>query len=123
MVDCERNRPGSLGKVGEQDHEELAAIEADAKALPESIRNDLASLALDPIVIGRRVLQGIRRNELYVLTHPEYSQTIRDRCDAVLMSLSEELPAVGDTRAAFSQLWHNSMYSTESERKRRGSNR
>lgn len=119
MVDCERNRPKGLGNSGKPDPEELAAIEEGIKALPERVRGDLASTALDPIVVGERVLQGIRNNELYILSHPEFEKTVRDRCEALLASMSNEQPPAGETRSAFSRVIHNMMYSNELDRQRR----
>ena len=119
MVDCERNRPAALRNPGKPDPDELAAIEGDVKALPDSVRNDLASVVLDPIVVGERVLQGIRHNDLYILSHPEYAQTIRDRCDALLASVSNEQTAAGNARTVYSQVLRNRMYLMESERQQR----
>lgn len=118
MVDCHRNRPDVFRNIGKPDPEELAALEEGTKSLPENIRNELASVALDPVVVGELVLQGIRNNDLYILSHPEFAKTIRDRCEALLSS-NEGVPAPGQTRLAFSQVLHNGMYSRELERKQR----
>lgn len=48
------------------------------------------SAAMDPLEAGERVLRGIRNNDLYILSHPEYRQGIQDRCDALLASIPAE---------------------------------
>lgn len=42
--------------------------------------------AMDPFEAGKRVLRGIRRNDLYILTHPEWRQGVVDRHEALLAS-------------------------------------
>lgn len=38
---------------------------------------------LDPIQVGERVLRGIERDELYIITHPQYLDAIRKRHEAI----------------------------------------
>jgi NAD(P)-dependent dehydrogenase (short-subunit alcohol dehydrogenase family) len=40
--------------------------------------------------VGRHVLEGIRRNNLYILTHPEMRPVLEARAQALLAALSEE---------------------------------
>lgn len=40
--------------------------------------------------VGERVLAGIRRNDLYILTHPEFAPGMRTRFDAILASMPDE---------------------------------
>jgi len=49
----------------------------------------MLSIGMDPREVGRRVLQGIRDNELYIFTHP-MDDVIRERRDAILASLPNE---------------------------------
>lgn len=114
MVDYNRNRPELFRNIGAPDAEELAAIEAATNSLPENIRNDLPSVQLDPILVGELVLRGIRHNNLYILSHPEFEKTIRDRFEALLCSTGG-MQVPGATRSAFSQILHNGMYARESE--------
>jgi hypothetical protein len=50
-------------------------------------------LAIDSIEMGRLVLRGVRNNDLYILTHPEYEQFIRARNEALLASFPTDLRA------------------------------
>lgn len=40
--------------------------------------------------VGERVLEGIRANDLYILTHPEFAEGMRTRFDAILTSFPDE---------------------------------
>ncbi|QGP80999.1 SDR family NAD(P)-dependent oxidoreductase [Sphingobium sp. CAP-1] len=40
--------------------------------------------------VGERVLTGIRGNDLYILTHPEFAPGMRTRFDAILASMPDE---------------------------------
>ena len=44
---------------------------------------------LDPIVVGRMVVDAIRRNLLFVFTHKEFRDGIRTRFDAILAAIPE----------------------------------
>jgi len=41
----------------------------------------------DPLVVGRFVLDGILRNDLFVVAQPEYRQGVEARCNALLDSM------------------------------------
>ena len=47
--------------------------------------------------VGERVLAGIRANDLYILTHPEFAPGMRTRFDAILASFPDE--PVNEARA------------------------
>ena len=47
-------------------------------------------LWMDADEVGERVLAGIRANDLYILTHPEFAPGMRTRFDAILASFPDE---------------------------------
>ena len=56
---------------------------------------DLKKRALSPLWMdadeaGKRVLAGIRNNDLYILTHPEFAAGMRSRFEAILASFPDE---------------------------------
>ncbi len=55
---------------------------------------------MDPIEAGEYVLAAIRRNQLFILSHPEFRDGIRERNDCVLASVSKATPPA--ERVAFS---------------------
>ena len=43
--------------------------------------------AMDPLEAGRSVLHGVRRNDLFIFSHPEFRDGMRERFEAVLASV------------------------------------
>ena len=68
ILDSGRNRP--------------PGVRAGAGA-PETIRAQVEK-GLDPAVVADRVLDAIRKDRLYILTHPEYNDSIRQRSEYIL---------------------------------------
>jgi NAD(P)-dependent dehydrogenase (short-subunit alcohol dehydrogenase family) len=53
---------------------------------------------MDPFECGRRMLRGVRANELYIFTHPEFRDGVAERMRAMLVSFPEA--AEGEERGA-----------------------
>ncbi len=51
---------------------------------------DIMAVAMDPLEAGRQVLAGIRRNDLYILSHPEFEPVVRQRVTLMLASFSKK---------------------------------
>lgn len=51
------------------------------------------SPAMDPLDAGRRVLRGVRNNDLYVLTTPEFAPEFAARGEAIVASVPTDIPA------------------------------
>ena len=49
-----------------------------------------APLMMDPLEAGERVLNGVRNNDLFILTHPEFKPGMQERFDAILASVPPE---------------------------------
>jgi len=77
----ERNRPAGHGAV--------RGKSAPPPLLAGSGPVDLMGSAMDPLEAGRQVLQGIRRNDLYILSHPEFEPVVRERAKLLLGSFSK----------------------------------
>jgi NADP-dependent 3-hydroxy acid dehydrogenase YdfG len=62
---------------------------------------EIHKAGMEPEEVGEKVLAGIRRNSLYIFSHPEFKEELREIFDEVLNSLPEEqAPA---RRLAFEQ--------------------
>jgi NAD(P)-dependent dehydrogenase (short-subunit alcohol dehydrogenase family) len=84
IMDSERNRPTEYFNSGAP---ESNASPIGVKEMPGI---DLMAVALDPLEVGRAVLAGVRRNDLYILTHGEFAGPVRERCEAILASFGSE---------------------------------
>ena len=80
-------------------------IHQSARTRPEKFRNDGTAYAererqleqrpvnplwMDSYECGQRILNGIRRNDLYIFTHPEFAPGARDHYEAMLSSFPHE---------------------------------
>jgi NAD(P)-dependent dehydrogenase (short-subunit alcohol dehydrogenase family) len=74
-----------------------------------------ASLFMSAEEVGLRVLRGIRRKDLFIMTHPEFRDGIIARNEALLRAIPVEEP--NEARAAlvkqFGTLIYNPIYDTQ----------
>lgn len=71
------------------------------KALADPIspgETTATSLFMTPDEVGDRVLRGMQRRDLYILSHPEFAEGIRARCEALSRAIPVE--PVNEERAA-----------------------
>jgi NAD(P)-dependent dehydrogenase (short-subunit alcohol dehydrogenase family) len=81
IFDAERNRPESHGRKG--------APPAPPPVNPDAPPMDLMAVAMDPVEAAEYVLAGIRRNDLYILSHPEFKPMAQERVKLLLDSFSK----------------------------------
>jgi NAD(P)-dependent dehydrogenase (short-subunit alcohol dehydrogenase family) len=108
IAESERNRPAGLANEG-------------AKPVPPPSPADLAAMnqfmaaAMDPLEAARLVLEGIRRNDLYILTHQEFEGVVRERFEAMLASFPVE--RAPRARSEIVKLYTPDIYRRERDRK------
>lgn len=93
--DTERNRPEQFRNIPAQGAAAPrppgpppgAAAGAPAAPRSSSGQTGAMSAAMDPLEAGRCVLHGVRRNDLFIFSHPEFRDGIRERFDSVLASI------------------------------------
>jgi NAD(P)-dependent dehydrogenase (short-subunit alcohol dehydrogenase family) len=69
--------------------------DARREGLMEAVRNadpdsPINAILMDVDEVGLRVLRGIRRNDLFIISHPEFREGIQARCDALLRAIPDE---------------------------------
>jgi NAD(P)-dependent dehydrogenase (short-subunit alcohol dehydrogenase family) len=72
-------------------------------------------LWMDAFECGERVLQGVRDNELYILTHPEFKDGVAERFRAILASFPDE-PLNSERAEGIAFLLHNRIFAEVLER-------
>ena len=80
---------------------------------------DLMGVAMDPIEAAEYVLAGIRRNDLYILSHPEFKPMVEERVSLMLDSFSK-VPVPAD-RGSVSELLRPDIYAAEIAKMKAGS--
>ena len=72
-------------------------------------------LWMDALECGQRVLEGIRRNDLYILTHPEFRDGVEERFTAIRASFPNE-PVNVERAEAIDFLLTNPIFREETEK-------
>ncbi len=83
-----------LGKLRPEKYKKDTGLEEFEKTLAQ---RPTSELWMDPVECGQRVVRGIRRNDLYIFTHPEFKAGARERCEKILASFPDE--PINETRA------------------------
>ena len=70
------------------------------------------STFMDPVEVGERVLRAIKRNDIFIITHPEFRDGIICRYDAVIRAIPDEPPNVERAKVlrGFGTLVYNPIY-------------
>jgi NAD(P)-dependent dehydrogenase (short-subunit alcohol dehydrogenase family) len=110
LMDSSRNRPGSLSHTTFVRDEASRVAETAARLDPQ--------FAMDPLEAGRLVLRGMRNGDLYILSHPEYEQLMRERSEALAAAIPTDLPATA-IRLEMARSF-GSIYAEERDRRQGG---
>ena len=51
---------------------------------------EVHKVGMDPLEVGEKVLAGVKRNDLYIITHPENKDEAKELCDAILAAFPDE---------------------------------
>jgi len=113
-----RNRPPEFAETGAPDSHTSALAEQFYRQVQTAVESN-SEWPMDPDEAGWRVLRGIRNNDLYIISHPEYAQAIRDRQDAILASIPNESTPTSVERTAIAKIFSKSIYSNELDRRMR----
>jgi hypothetical protein len=78
--DSARSRPAELAESGY-----VAADKEPGAPPPEFMLH-----AMDAVTAGRYVLEGIRHNRLFIISHPEFREVLTARSKLLLGSIADE---------------------------------
>ncbi|MEY4376865.1 MAG: hypothetical protein RJB26_1415 [Pseudomonadota bacterium] len=110
--EAEHTRPAHFAQSG------YVLRPGELAAREEFMKTRVLPAGMTPLEVGERVLRGIRNNDLYILSHPEYEQGIRERYEAILASVPHgEPPPPPERVAAEARVLRNPIYSNERDRK------
>ncbi|HEX3838312.1 MAG TPA: SDR family NAD(P)-dependent oxidoreductase [Steroidobacteraceae bacterium] len=113
-----RNRPGGAAPAAKVDpgfKMDPAMMAQMQKAMSESHG---APPGMDPLDAGRRVLRGVRNNDLYVLTTPEFEPEFAARGEAIVASLPTDVSASKAREMMGRMILGKPPYATERDRRR-----
>lgn len=104
------NRPAHLQNDNPPPPPSPPPLDEDGK--PRKMPMFDTSLFMDPVETGERVLRGIKRNDIWIHTHPEFRNGYAARHDALIRSIPDEPPFKerADLIAKFGTLMYNPVY-------------
>ncbi len=108
VFESARNRPSSLSDTG-------FSPDQETKDRQQKMRHD-PEYAMPALEAGQLVLRGMRRNDLYILTHPEYERVLRDRSEALIASIPKDLRPTQTRLMAARSGFEQSVYTVERDR-------
>jgi NAD(P)-dependent dehydrogenase (short-subunit alcohol dehydrogenase family) len=76
-------------------------------------------LWMDPFECGERMLRGVRANDLYIFTHPEFRDGVAERFEAILASFPDE-PIDAERAQAIDFLLHSAVFTDALARRAAG---
>jgi NAD(P)-dependent dehydrogenase (short-subunit alcohol dehydrogenase family) len=107
-----RNRPSALGDSGfKPDPKMFAHMQEQMKQMRGP------PPGMDALEAGQRVLRGVRDNDLYILTTPEYVSEIRARGEAIVASLPTDVNAPEARVTLGRMIMGKTVYATERDRR------
>jgi len=108
-----RNRPSTLADSGfKPDPKMLAQMQAAMKEMRGP------PPGMDAQEAGQRVLRGVRNNDLYILTTPEFEKEFQARGEAIVASLPTDVNIPAGREAMGRMILGKTVYATERDRKR-----
>ncbi len=108
-----RNRPSTLADVGfKPDPKFMASMAAAMKQMKGP------PPGMDALEAGQRVLHGVRNNDLYILTTPEFEQEFRARGELIVASLPLDVHPTEARVTMGRMVLGKTAYATELDRKR-----
>ena len=114
----ERNRPAVFAQAGTLDTAQKAVFDNYGSRIREAIfTSGISQAMMSPLDAGEIVLNGIKNNDLYIISHPEYEPAIRERCDALIASIPDAHD-VPPARAAIARIAGTSIYANEIARRK-----
>ncbi len=107
--------------LGQTTHEVRPAHLRDEAPASNAPRREIPpfdpNIFMDPEEVGERVLRGIHRGDLFIMSHPEFKDGLAARNNALLRSIPQDPPnqARTDVVKLFGTLIYNPIYDGQKE--------
>jgi NAD(P)-dependent dehydrogenase (short-subunit alcohol dehydrogenase family) len=111
LIESEKMRPAALV------NDVAKPSTLPPSAAEEALMRKFMAVAMDPAEAGRRMLEGVRRNDLFILTHAEFEQPTRERLEALLAAFPAE--RAPNARATTARRFMTDLYARERDRRKK----
>jgi len=102
IAEAAKTRPDALAETG--------YAEADKR---RQAGGNFFHLYMTKEEVGQRVLEGILKDELFILTHSEFLPGVTDRAKATIAAVPAKLPQNEDYKANFGMLFNSPVWAAE----------
>ena len=82
--------PGLVRSEIAENARRLSPVTAAGSDEMLAMQSAMLAAGMDPLYVGRRVLQGIRHNEAYILTHGEFKNEVREVFEEILAAFQQD---------------------------------
>jgi len=100
----------NLGRSTTETRPAHLAATGGRRPRPAPANPDVRPWVMDPLEIGKRVLSGIRNNDIWIISHAEFRPGIVQRNEALLAAVPDEPLSEERKNSMFNFLWSNPMY-------------
>ncbi|MCL2401235.1 MAG: SDR family NAD(P)-dependent oxidoreductase [Oscillospiraceae bacterium] len=76
--------------------------------------SDMSALVRSADEAGERILRGVKRGDMYIITHAEFKEGFKERVDAMLRAFPDEKPSE-KFKEAFGFLVHNPVFNRQKD--------
>ncbi len=99
-----RTRIHESGRARQDKYGGAGVVDSGVGTTPNEAANNVLS-GIDPDIVGQRVFEGVRDNDLYIFTHPMFKEFVQTRFNGILAAFdksaqSEALKQVKDWASA-----------------------
>ncbi|MCL2409161.1 MAG: SDR family NAD(P)-dependent oxidoreductase [Oscillospiraceae bacterium] len=81
---------------------------------PRPSLSDMSALVRSADEAGERILRGVKRGDLYIITHADFKEGFKERVDAMLRAFPDEKPSE-EFKKAFGFLVHNPIFNKQKD--------
>ena len=110
---CPGGVQSNIADAGKTRHAKFAETGYEASDKARQASSTLMHLFMTKEQVGERVLEGILADELFILTHSEFLDGVRDRAAAMVAAVPHKRPENHEYKQAFARLFRNPVHAAE----------
>ena len=110
---CPGGVQSNIADAGKTRHAKFAETGYEASDKARQASSNLMHLFMTKEEVGERVLEGILADELFILTHSEFLDGVRDRAAAMVAAVPHKRPENHEYKQAFARLFRNPVHAAE----------
>jgi len=110
---CPGGVQSNIAEAGKTRQERFADTGYGETDKARQASGNLMHLFMTKEEVGERVLEGILADELFILTHSEFLDGVRDRAAAMVAAVPHKRPENHEYKQTFARLFRNPVHAAE----------